>query len=120
VAYTTGVADSRVPNSVLFIRAWNASDRSQIAVAGSVPRWRSDGRELFFIAPGGSLMAQGVEDGHPIGAPVRLCTTEALATTGLAGQAYEAGPDGQRFLIKVPARRPSIIVMSDRLPRQER
>jgi hypothetical protein len=35
-----------------------------------------------------------------------------LAASGLAGQAYDAAPDGQQFLVKVPAHRPSIVVMS--------
>jgi hypothetical protein len=49
-----------------------------------------------------------------------MCSTPALATSGLAGQAYDAARDGQRFLIKVAARRPSIILKSGMLPRPKR
>ena len=75
---------------------------------------------MFFIAPGGKLMAQPIEDGRPAGAAVELCATAALATSGLAGEAYAAAPDGQQFLIKVPARRASIVVTTDWRPRAER
>lgn len=118
LAYTANVADSRVPNAALFTRSWQgAPGQSEIAKGGSVPRWRSDGRELFFIAPDGRLMAQQIDEGRPVGPAVPLCTTETLATSGLAGEAYAAAPDGQRFLIKIPARRASIVVMTDWRPR---
>jgi DNA-binding winged helix-turn-helix (wHTH) protein/Tol biopolymer transport system component len=121
LAYTANLSDSRVPNAALFTRPWRGgSGRSEIAKGGSVPRWRSDGKELFFIAPGGKLMAQPIEDGRPAGTAVELCTTAALATSGLAGEAYAAAPDGQQFLIKVPARRASIVVTTDLRPRAER
>jgi hypothetical protein len=47
-------------------------------------------------------MVQRLEDGRTIGAPVQLCTTEALATSGLAGQAYDAAPDGLVFWLRFP------------------
>jgi hypothetical protein len=62
-------------------------------------------------------MAQQIDEGRPVGPAVPLCTTETLATSGLAGEAYAAAPDGQRFLIKIPARRASIVVMTDWRPR---
>jgi eukaryotic-like serine/threonine-protein kinase len=121
LAYTANVADSRVPNAVLFTRPWQGGPgRSEIAQRGSVPRWRSDGNELFFIAPGGRLMARPMHDGRPAGPTVQLCVTEALATSGLAGEAYAAAPDGERFLIKVPARRASIVLTTDWRPRVDR
>lgn len=120
LAYTANVSDSRVPNTSLFARPWQGgAGTSEIANGGSVPRWRSDGRELFYIAPRGRLMAQPIHDGRPDGAAVQLCATEALATSGLAGEAYAAAPDGQRFLIKVPARPASIIITTDWRPRPD-
>jgi hypothetical protein len=113
MAYTEHVTDSRVPQSALFVRPWpSGPGRSEIAPQGSVPRWRADGGELFFIAPNGRLMSALVKDGAATGPPVPLCPTEALQTSGLAGDAYDATPDGQRFLVKVPAHRSSIVVMS--------
>lgn len=41
---------------------------------GSLPRWRGDGRELYFLAPAGKLMSVPVAaDGTP-GAPEMLFT----------------------------------------------
>jgi hypothetical protein len=113
LAYTVNVTDSRVPYTALFVRPWpSGARRSQIALQGSCPRWRADGAELFFMAPNGHLMAASVKDDGAIGQPVSLCPTEALATSGLAGDAFDAAQDGQRFLVKVPARRQSIVVIS--------
>jgi eukaryotic-like serine/threonine-protein kinase len=118
VAYTANLSDSRVPNTALFIRQWRSPvGRAEISVSGTLPRWRGDGRELFFLAPGGRLMAQRIDGGHPTGAPTTLCTTEALAMSGVAGQPYDALANGQRFLIKVAARPPSIVVISNWMPK---
>jgi DNA-binding winged helix-turn-helix (wHTH) protein/Tol biopolymer transport system component len=117
LAYTTNLADSRVPNGALLVRpAPDAPGRTEVANAASAPQWRSDSRELFFIEPSGHLMAQRISEGRTIGAAVVLCMTEAMAPSGLAGQAYDAIPDGQRFLLKVPSRAPSIIVKSGWMP----
>jgi len=114
LAYARNVAASRPLHMALYVQPWRdgGSGRWEIASDGSQPVWRSDSRELFFMAPGGRLMAQRVEGGRAIGAPAQLCTTEALEGSGVAGWSYGAAPDGQRFLVKVSARRPSIIVMS--------
>jgi DNA-binding winged helix-turn-helix (wHTH) protein/Tol biopolymer transport system component len=113
IAYTVHVMDSRTPQTALFVRPWpSGPGRSQIAAEGSVPRWRADGGELYFIAPNGRLMAALMNNGVAAGPPVSLCPTDALPTSGLAGDAYDATPDGQRFLVKVPARRSSIVMVS--------
>jgi Tol biopolymer transport system component len=73
---------------------------------GFHPVWRPDGKELFFIAPDGKLMAVPIDDlgpdGHPkVGTPVALFTPSLipnLATSGY-GQQYVVSKDGQRFLI---------------------
>jgi hypothetical protein len=112
LAYTMNVKDSRVPRAALFVRPWPSGEgRSQVASEGSLPRWRADGGELFFLAPDRHLMAATVRDGA-IGPLVPLCPTEALTASGLAGDPYDVAADGQRFLIKVAAHRPSIVVIS--------
>jgi hypothetical protein len=62
---------------------------------GSNPRWRADGRELFFIA-GDRLMAVPVA----AGSPVSVGNATALFT--LPSAKYAVHPDGQRFLVLVP------------------
>lgn len=67
---------------------------------GSVPQWRGDHREIFYLAPDGRLMAVPIAlstNGLDVeaGAPVALFTIQPNA-------AYEASPDGQRFLVNTP------------------
>jgi hypothetical protein len=68
---------------------------------GSFPRWRSDGRELFYRTPDGYLMAAAVEAG-PTGFRVtgvqRLFKAEWLS----GNYGYDVSRDGQRFLLSMP------------------
>ena len=113
LAYTMKVFDSRIPHTAVYVGPWpSGSGQLEIAASGSSPRWRDDSRELYYIAPDGDLIAAPLEFGHLTGRSALLHKTEALLTSGLAGDAYDAAPDGQRFLIKVPSRRPAIVVMS--------
>jgi eukaryotic-like serine/threonine-protein kinase len=67
---------------------------------GTAPRWRADGRELFYIAADGKLMAVPVAPGQTpkFGAAVALFQT--LQREG--GGTYTPSADGQRFLINAP------------------
>jgi len=65
---------------------------------GTVPRWRRDGKELFYISTDQKLMAVPTA----LGARVEPGTPQALfAAVGLTG--YAPSRDGQRFLVNVPA-----------------
>ena len=68
-------------------------------------RWRGDGRELFFLAPDGTLMAAGIDTTHGISAtvPEPLFPTSTTSTRDL--HPWAVTPDGQRFLIKVADQR---------------
>jgi hypothetical protein len=69
---------------------------------GSQPRWRRDGRELFYIAPDGYLMAVPMgEAAGPsgIGIPVRLFKARLAPFSVISRQQYAVSRDGQRFLI---------------------
>jgi hypothetical protein len=69
---------------------------------GSQPRWRSDGRELFYIAPDGYLMAvpMGADAGPSgVGKPVRLFKTRLAPFSAISRQQYVVSRDGQRFLM---------------------
>ena len=76
---------------------------------GAQVRWRRDGRELFYIALDGRLMAVPIRfasDGKAVdlGTPVPLFATRVGgAVSGLDRQQYVVSPDGQRFLMSVVA-----------------
>ena len=75
---------------------------------GIHPRWRHDGKELFYIALDGKLMAVPVsgEEGLEISTSQSLFETrivEGAATEPYLIQQYDVSPDGQRFLMNVPA-----------------
>jgi Tol biopolymer transport system component len=69
---------------------------------GDQPRWRGDGKELFYLAVDGKIMALPVKEGTNFnpGAPVALFQANQralVATSELV--AYDVTQDGQRFLI---------------------
>lgn len=92
--------------------------KRQISIhGGAQPRWRRDGKELFFIAADGRLMAvpirgdAALEFGTPaalfdarIGAPIDFGTG--------ARQQYDVSADGQRFLINMVSSEPSPITVA--------
>jgi hypothetical protein len=67
---------------------------------GNSPRWRRDGRELFYYAGDGKLMATPVRSGESfeVGAPVSLFEFRA-GNVLLNGTPYAVTADGQCFLI---------------------
>jgi eukaryotic-like serine/threonine-protein kinase len=77
--------------------------RWQVSVnGGTSPRWRADGRELFYY-DGASILAAAIGPGPAFRAsrPVRLFDTDALG--GRLGVAYAVSPDARRFLVLKPA-----------------
>ena len=71
---------------------------------GQVPLWRRDGRELFYTADNGKLMAVDVHLGETpeIGTPHQLFVREFWGR----GTRFQAFADGQRFLFLEPAGEP--------------
>jgi Tol biopolymer transport system component len=63
---------------------------------GNNPLWRGDGKELFYIAADGKMMAVEVKSGASFeaGTPKVLFDYRSIR-----GRAYEVTGDGQRFLI---------------------
>ena len=71
---------------------------------GGTPRWRRDGRELFFLA-GSRMMAVSITaspTGLVIGAPAMLFEDPSLTWSGADGHTYDVSADGQRFLTNRP------------------
>jgi len=85
-----------------------ATSKLQVSTEGGLaPRWRADGKELYFVAPDGTLMAVPIRSSSgstlDAGAPVRLFPTRTLPVSGaqLARPQYAIARDG-RFLISQP------------------
>ncbi|HEU5179218.1 MAG TPA: protein kinase [Candidatus Polarisedimenticolia bacterium] len=66
---------------------------------GRNPKWRADGRELFYEGPEGALMAVPWQDGP--GTPAKLFNYPER-TESLGSVLGDATHDGQRFLLNVP------------------
>ena len=69
---------------------------------GQEPRWRKDGKELFYLSPDGKLMAASVATGASFEAssPVALFQThrrQSMSSQDLFS--YAVGNDGKKFLI---------------------
>ena len=78
-------------------------DIKQVSVAGGAqPRWRGDGRELFFIDLEGKMMSVNVKRGSPpqIGVPSKLFDTELVPDPTI--NQYAVTEDGLRFLVLEP------------------
>jgi Tol biopolymer transport system component len=72
------------------------------SAGGSEPRWRRDGKELFYLAPDGSLMAVEVKEGPTFeaGAAKPLFQTRRREHVSSSDMfSYDVSADGQRFLV---------------------
>ncbi len=94
--------------SEVFVRAFLA-ERPESAVkwpisngGGELPRWRADGKELFYLGPDRQMMAVAVRLPAESSAAVETGVPQALFTThAQVGNfsSYAVAADGQRFLI---------------------
>ena len=69
---------------------------------GFTPRWRRDGKELFYLAPDRKIMSVEVRtDGAAFeySSPKALFETSVDAVTTAATNRYDVSADGQRFLV---------------------
>ena len=74
------------------------------ARGGAEPRWRGDGKELFYLSPAfqNNIMAVNVDESGgaiSLGSPRTLFHVENIEATS---QPFDVTPDGQRFLIATP------------------
>jgi hypothetical protein len=77
----------------------------QISLAGGEqPRWRGDGKELFFVGGEGKMMAvavkavAGTKPSFEPGAPQLLFAKRTVPTAGFLFE-YDVTADGKRFLL---------------------
>ncbi len=93
-------------DTIIFIESFpNGGQKVRISgdIGGVQPRWRRDGRELYFVATDGSLMAVTVEETGGIlkvGTPKALFKTTIEPGSGLGTRSsYDATRDGSRFFV---------------------
>jgi eukaryotic-like serine/threonine-protein kinase len=74
--------------------------KQQVSTAGGdIPRWRRDGRDLFYLAGDGKLMATPVRSGESFEGGAAVSLFEFRAGSGTGFVPYASTADGQRFLI---------------------
>ena len=84
---------------------------------GQQPRWREDGKELFYIAPDRTIMAVEVKGGPAFqsGSPHPLFRAPAINTNNTPFQ-YDISRDGKRFLVIEPVQgatsSPAVVVLN--------
>jgi hypothetical protein len=85
---------------------------------GSHPRWRADGKELFFLAPDGTLMAVDakLQPALELGTPRPLFKANVMDIIQGLVSPYDVTPDGQRFLLNVPAADPPSLTLVQNWP----
>ena len=95
-----------------------AGDRVRVSVdGGGQPKWRGDGKELFYTTPGNLLMAATVRTAGErleVSLPTKLFEIRGLQGTGYDD--YAPSPDGQRFLVKQPveeSRKPQLQIITN-------
>jgi Tol biopolymer transport system component len=79
-------------------------ERYQISTGGSVPRWRADGKEIFYVSQStGALMSAGVSSTASTFQADAVRTLFPLRPAGNQRFNYEyaPSPDGQRFLVNM-------------------
>jgi Tol biopolymer transport system component len=93
--YVTSFDPAKVLNGAGAVRAgkWQISSDG-----GTTPRWRGDGKELFYITPGNAIMSvevKGQGESFNIGRSQRLFVgpSNPFAST------YDVTPDGRRFVM---------------------
>jgi len=99
---------------IYIARVDQPGERVRISSGGGTgPRWRRDGKELFYAATDGrTIMSVPIESLAPFraGTPTRLFTLgldSSVARTRVRNTVYDVSPDGQRFLVSVPTGQPA-------------
>ena len=113
VAYASnesGRYEVQVRTFPLSDRKWTVSTNG-----GYEPRWRRDGREIYYLSEDRKLMAVSVDAGPLFGVPKALFQTRAYGVNALRTN-YVPSRDGKRFLINTqsgdPAPTPITVVLN--------
>src|SRR5262249_21430704 len=87
-----------------------------ISNGGYEPRWRADGREIYYLSEDRKLMAVTVNPGPSFQAPRELFQTRVAAGVDLYRMHYVPNRDGSRFLVSTqtgdPPQTPITVVLN--------
>jgi Tol biopolymer transport system component len=91
----------------IYVQAFPAGEKRRLSTAGGTqPRWRADGKELFYVTLDGVLSAvsldRGVGDSSTPGVPMPLFSPKMYGTS-FTRQQYVVAPNG-RFLVMMQIR----------------
>ncbi len=105
------VTDESGSSEVYVMPFTGVGDKKRISTAGGIsPRWRRDGKELFYVSPdSGSVMSVAIADTSTFtaGLPVRLFDLQPADTARRPREiGYDVSPDGQGFLVSTPPEQP--------------
>ena len=107
VAYSSnesGRFEVHVQTFPLTDRQWTVS-----TTGGYEPRWRADGREMYYLSSDQKLMAVAVGPGPSFGAPTELFQVRVAGGVSSQRTHYVPSRDGQRFLINTPTGDPAMV-----------
>jgi len=102
VAYTSNESGQSEIYVIPFPPAPNGSRWIVSKGGGVMPRWRRDGKELFYVSPDWKMMAVDVttRPSFQSGTPHALFDTDMIDTGIRTGpMSWDVAPDGKRFLI---------------------
>ena len=92
----------------VFVQSFPAgAGKFQVSTGGGTqPRWRRDGKELFYMAGNGKVMAVDVKTAPRFEAGIPHVLFESHISNPVAANAfrYDVSADGQRFLINMQVR----------------
>ena len=97
IAYTSNESGQ----NEVYLQAFPTGENRQIVSkgGGSDSHWRADGKELYYLAPNGSMMAVDVAYNRSL----ELAAARSLFQTARGTTGWDVAPDGQRFLLAAPA-----------------
>jgi len=93
----------------------NGTSKWQVSRGGSEPRWRRDGKELFYLSAEGRMMAVPVRLGTSFeaGSPGALFQTHLRQPISAQDMfSYDVTSDGQKFLINTKVDEPNAAPLS--------
>jgi hypothetical protein len=102
-------ASNETGKSEIYVTSFpDAHGKWQVSIGeGEQPRWRGDGKELFYLSPDGKMMSVPVTTGAKFdaGAPVGLFQATPRQPVPLYDLfVYDVSRDGQEFLIITPVK----------------